>query len=121
MQSEEILFFRTGITITANVFTKRLSERTFPVSWKKEEKIFDTFIGLAAYAIKYPSENYTIYWQKLDEYEEDAILELLKATLIIDDQTQERINEIEAQRIERNNEKNKGKTPDFFHGVYTFS
>lgn len=88
---------------------------------KKEEKIFDTFIGLAAYAIKYPSENYTIYWQKLDEYEEDAILELLKATLIIDDQTQERINEIEAQRIERNNEKNKGKTPDFFHGVYTFS
>ena len=55
---------------------------------KKEEKIFDTFIGLAAYAIKYPSENYTIYWQKLDEYEEDAILELLKATLIIDDQTQ---------------------------------
>lgn len=81
---------------------------------EKEEKIFDTFIGLAAYAIKYPSENYTIYWQKLDEYEEDAILELLKATLIIDDQTQERINEIEAQRIERNNEKNKGKTPDFF-------
>lgn len=85
------------------------------------EQIFDTFIGLAAYAIKYPSENYTIYWQKLDEYEEDAILELLKATLIIDDQTQERINEIEAQRIERNNEKNKGKTPDFFHGATIFS
>lgn len=88
---------------------------------KKEEKIFDTFIGLAAYAIKYPSENYTLYWQKLDEYEEDAILELLKATLIIDDQTQERINEIEAQRIEKNNEKNKNLDHGLWHGALTFS
>lgn len=88
---------------------------------KKEEKIFDTFISLAAYAIKYPSENYTIYWQNLDEYEEDAILGLLKATLIIDDQTQERINEIEAQRIERNNEKNKNLDHGLWHGALTFS
>ena len=77
---------------------------------KKEEQIFDKFNHLAAMGMEHPDKNYTLYQQQLDGYEEDAILEILKAKLIIDDQTQERINEIEKQQIQRENEKNKGKT-----------
>lgn len=77
---------------------------------KKEEQIFDKFNHLAAMGMEHPDKNYTLYQQRLDEYEEGAILEILKAKLIIDDQTQERINEIEKQQTKRENEKNKGKT-----------
>lgn len=86
-----------------------------------EEKIFDNFVHLAAMGLNHPDKSFTLYQAKLDDYEEDAHLELLKAKIFIDAETKEEIEQIEEEQRKRNNEKNKGKTPDFFHGAYTFS
>lgn len=86
-----------------------------------EEKIFDNFVHLAAMGLNHPDKYFTLYQAKLDDYEEDAHLELLKAKIFIDAETKEEIEQIEEEQRKRNNEKNKGKTPDFFHGAYTFS
>ena len=61
--------------------------------------------------MNHPDKSFTLYQARLNDYEEDAFLKLLKAKLFIDAETKEK----------KNNEKNKGKTPDFFHGAYTFS
>lgn len=83
---------------------------------EREEKIFNTFVSVAAYAIRYPSENYTMYWQNLDEYEEDAVLDLLRAKLIIDDETKERIEQIEEERRIKNNDVRLSKDSGWYHG-----
>lgn len=88
---------------------------------KTEEKIFDTFVHLASMGMNHPDKSFTLYQARLDDYEEDAFLKLLKAKLFIDAETKEKIEQIEEEQRKKNNEKNKGKTPDFFHGAYTFS
>lgn len=68
-----------------------------------EENIFDHFIGLSTGGMKHPDEHYTLYQARLDDYEKDAVLDLLKAKPFIDDETKERIEQIEEeQRIKRN-------------------
>lgn len=88
---------------------------------KTEEKIFDTFVHLASMGMNHPDKSFTLYQARLNDYEEDAFLKLLKAKLFIDAETKEKIEQIEEEQRKKNNEKNKGKTPDFFHGAYTFS
>lgn len=88
---------------------------------KTEEKIFDTFVHLASMGMNHPDKSFTLYQARLNDYEEDAFLKLLKAKLFIDAETKEEIEQIEEEQRKKNNEKNKGKTPDFFHGAYTFS
>lgn len=77
---------------------------------KTEEKIFDRFVHLAVMGMNHPDEHYTLFQSKLDDYEEDAVLGLLKARLFIDDATQQRIDAIEQKQIDKRNEVNKGKT-----------
>lgn len=88
---------------------------------KTEEKIFDTFVHLASMGMNHPDKSFTLYQARLNDYEEDAFLKLLKAKLFIDAETKEKIEQIEEEQRKKNNEKNKGKTPGFFHGAYTFS
>lgn len=88
---------------------------------EKEEKIFDEFVQIAGMALNHPDESFTMCQASLDDYEEDAHLRLLKAKIFIDAETKGEIEQIEEEQRKKNNEKNKGKTPDFFHGAYTFS
>lgn len=83
-----------------------------------EEKIFDSFIHLATMGMNHPDESFTLYQARLDDYEEDACLKILKAKTFIDDETKRRIAEIETQRIEKSNEKFKHSNIDYgwFHG-----
>lgn len=76
---------------------------------EKEEKIFDTFVNLSTMGMKHPNEHYTMYQSRLDDYEEDAILSLLKAKLYIDDETQQQISSIEAKQLQKRNDVRKGK------------
>ena len=80
-----------------------------------------TFVHLASMGMNHPDKSFTLYQARLNDYEEDAFLKLLKAKLFIDAETKEKIEQIEEEQRKKNNEKNKGKTPDFFHGAYTFS
>ncbi len=86
-----------------------------------EEKIFDNFVHFASGGLNHPDKSFTLYQARLDDYEGDAHLELLKAKIFIDAETKEEIEQIEEEQRKKDNEKNKGKTPDFFHGAYTFS
>lgn len=75
---------------------------------EKEEKIFDTFVNLSTMGMKHPNEHYTMYQSRLDDYEEDAILSLLKAKLYIDDETRQQISSIEAKQLQKRNDVRKG-------------
>ena len=77
---------------------------------KTEEKIFDTFVHLASMGMNHPDKSFTMYQARLDDYEEDAFLKLLKAKLFIDDATQQRIDEIEQNQRDRHNDRTKGKS-----------
>ena len=44
-------------------------------------------------------------YTRLDDYEEWAVLDILKAKLFIDEETQQRINQIEQKRIDDHNSK----------------
>lgn len=74
---------------------------------KAEEKIFDSFVHLATMGMNHPDKSFTMYQARLDDYEEDAILKLLKAKLYIDLETQQRIDEIEQKQRDARNEVNK--------------
>lgn len=75
---------------------------------KTEEKIFERFVHLAIMGMNHPDESFTMYQSRLDDYEEDAVLGLLKAKLYIDDATQQRIDEIEQKQRDAHN-KNRNK------------
>lgn len=77
---------------------------------KTEEKIFDSFVHLAAMGMNHPDKSFTLYQAKLDDYEEDAILKLLKAKLYIDSETQQRIDKIEQKQSNARNDANRRKT-----------
>ena len=47
-----------------------------------EEKIFETFINLSCMGFKHPSESYTLFQSRLDDYEEQAVVDLKKARFI---------------------------------------
>ena len=48
----------------------------------KEEKIFDRFVHLSCMGFLHPSENYTQFQSRLDDYEQDAINDLKEARFI---------------------------------------
>ncbi|MCI6998036.1 MAG: hypothetical protein MR936_14965 [Eubacterium sp.] len=77
---------------------------------KTEEKIFDTFVHLAMMGMNHPDNTFTLYQARLDDYEEDTVLKLLKAKLFIDNATQQRINQIEQNQRDKKNDKTKGKS-----------
>lgn len=77
---------------------------------KTEEKIFDSFVHLAAMGMNHPDKSFTLHQARLDDYEEDAFLKLLKAKLFIDDATQQRIDEIEQNQRDRYNDRTKGES-----------
>ena len=62
-----------------------------------------------------------MYQAKLDDYEEDAHLELLKAKIFIDAETKEEIDQIEEEQRKKHNEKSKNLDHGLWHGAYTFS
>ena len=72
---------------------------------KAEEKIFNQFVHLATMGMNHPDKSFTMYQARLDDYEEWAVLDLLKAKLFIDEETQQRINQIEQKRIDDHNSK----------------
>ncbi|MDO4333067.1 MAG: hypothetical protein Q4C58_10340 [Eubacteriales bacterium] len=74
---------------------------------KREERIFNTFVNLAGAGLNHPDEHYTMFQSRLDVYERDAHLDLLKAKLYIDPATEEEIKKIEQEIRDENNEKNK--------------
>lgn len=76
---------------------------------KAEEKIFDTFVHLSCEGMRHPDEHYTMFQSRLDGYEEDAVLSLLKAKIYKDDATQQRIDQIEAEQLQKHNDVRKGK------------
>lgn len=76
---------------------------------KTEEKIFDRFVHLSTGGMNHPDKTFTLYQARLGDYEEDAVLELLKAKLFIDDATQQRIDQIEQNQRDKKNDKTKGK------------
>lgn len=76
---------------------------------KTEEKIFDSFVHLASMGMNHPDKTFTLHQARLGDYEEDAVLKLLKAKLFIDDATQQRIDQIEQNQRDKKNEKTKGK------------
>lgn len=89
---------------------------------KKEEKIFNSFVHLATMGMNHPDKSFTMYQAKLDDYEEDAVLDLLKAKLFIDEETQQRIDQIEQKQRDARNDKTKGKlwgTDTKPHTTYT--
>lgn len=86
-----------------------------------EEKIFDNFVHLAAMGLNHPDKSFTLYQAKLDDYEEDAHLELLKAKIFIDAETKEEIAQIEEEQRKKHNEKSKNLDHGLWYGVYTFS
>ena len=63
--------------------------------------------------MNHPNENYTLFQSRLDDYEEDAVLRLLKAKLFMDDATQQRIDQIEENQRKKHNDVRKGK--DWIH------
>lgn len=75
---------------------------------KTEEKIFDNFVHLSCMGMRHPDKNYTMYQSRLDDYEEDAVLKILKAKIYMDDATQQRIEQIEAKRLQKHNDVRKG-------------
>ena len=49
--------------------------------------------------MNHPDKSFTMYQTKLDDYEEWAVLDILKAKPFIDEKTQQRINQIEQKRM----------------------
>lgn len=86
-----------------------------------EEKIFDEFVHFAAMGLNHTDKSFTLYQAKLDDYEEDAHLELLKAKIFIDAETKEEIDQIEEEQRKKHNEKSKKLDCGLYHGAYTFS
>ena len=72
---------------------------------KAEKSSFETFEHLATIGMNHPDKSFTVYQAKLDDYEEDAVIKLLKAKPFIDEETQQRINQIEQKRIDDHNSK----------------
>lgn len=72
---------------------------------KAEKSCFETFEHLATMGMNHPDKSFTMYQAYLDDYEEDAVLKLLKAKPFIDEETQQRINQIEQKRIDDHNSK----------------
>lgn len=81
-----------------------------------EEKIFDSFTHLAMMGMNHPDKTFTLYQAHLDEYKKDAVLELLKAKLFIDDETKEQIEQIEEEQRIKNNDVKQGKDCGWYHG-----
>lgn len=81
-----------------------------------EEKIFDSFTHLAMMGMNHPDKTFTLYQAHLDEYKKDAVLELLKAKLFIDDETKEQIEQIEEEQRIKNNDVKRGKDCGWYHG-----
>ena len=72
---------------------------------KVEKSCFETFGHLATMGMNHPDKSFTMYQTKLDDYEEWAVLDILKAKPFIDEKTQQRINQIEQKRIDDHNSK----------------
>lgn len=72
---------------------------------KVEKSCFETFEHLATMGMNHPDKSFTMHQAYLDDYEEDAVLKLLKAKPFIDEETQQRINQIEQKRIDDHNSK----------------
>ncbi len=72
---------------------------------KAEKSCFETFEHLATMGMNHPDKSFTMHQAHLDDYEEDAVLKLLKAKPFIDEETQQRINQIEQKQIDDHNSK----------------
>ena len=59
-----------------NIFRKVLHNGS------KEQKIFDRFVHLSCMGFAHPSESYTLFQSRLDDYEQDAINDLKEARFI---------------------------------------
>lgn len=86
-----------------------------------EEKIFDNFVHFASGGLNHPDKSFTLYQARLDDYEGDAHLELLKAKIFINAETKEEIEQIEEEQRKKDNEKNKNLDHGLWHGALTFS
>lgn len=61
---------------TLHVFRKVL------YNGSKEEKIFDRFVHLSCMGFAHPSESYTLFQSRLDDYEQDAINDLKETRFV---------------------------------------
>lgn len=71
---------------------------------------------IAMMGMNHPDKTFTLYQAHLDEYKKDAVLELLKAKLFIDDETKEQIEQIEEEQRIKNNDVKQGKDCGWYHG-----
>lgn len=65
---------------------------------KIEKRIFETFVTTATAGLNHPDESYTMCQANLDLYEKNAILDLLKSKIFIDEETKERIDQVTIER-----------------------
>ena len=65
---------------------------------KIEKRIFETFVTIATGGLNHPDESYTMHQANLDLYEKNAILDLLKSKIFIDEETKERIDQVTIER-----------------------
>ena len=65
---------------------------------KIEKRIFETFVTIATDGLNHPDESYTMHQANLDLYEKNAILDLLKSKIFIDEETKERIDQVTIER-----------------------
>ena len=80
-----------------------------------EEKAFDRFIHFAAMGFEHPCESYTHFMQRLDDYEAEAVIAIKKATLYIDADVQDKIDELVHAQYEKNNDTRKHLDPGHLH------
>lgn len=81
----------------ANIF------RRVGLSGSVEEKAFDRFVHFAAMGLAHPDEDYTLYQSRLGDYEEDARIALMKATIVKDSALQGEIEAAEQAVVDRHN------------------
>ena len=76
-----------------------------------EEKAFDRFIHLASMGFATPSESYVHFMQRLDDYEAEAVIAIKKATVYIDSEVRDQINELIHAQYEKHNDTRKNLDP----------
>lgn len=70
----------------------------------REEKAFDTFVHLASMGLMHPDRHYPLYQARLDDYEEDAVIAIKKAALLIDDRRHAELEQLIYRKMEKHND-----------------